>query len=111
MFLVREDRNELTSGAPVVTPVAVVNRVRSAVVGGGDAEEQITAALRRYAALSDIRFVPHDVEAFDRAVAAGRTLPEVAPTSAARQALQSVAASLIGATTPGRRRFALLRRR
>ena len=102
---------DLADVAPGVTPVAVVNRVRSAVVGGGDAEEQITAALRRYAALSDIRFVPHDVEAFDRAVAAGRTLPEVAPTSAARQALQSVAASLIGATTPGRRRFALLRRR
>jgi MinD-like ATPase involved in chromosome partitioning or flagellar assembly len=102
---------DLADIAPGVTPLTVVNRLRSAVVGGGDAEEQITTALRRYAALFDVRFIPLDVDAFDRAVASGRTLAEIAPTSAARLAIQSIAAGLIGATAASRRRFPLLRRR
>jgi len=102
---------DLADVVPGVTPLAVVNRVRPAVVGGGDAEEQITSALQRYAALADVCFIPLDVDAFDRALAAGRTLTEIAPSSAARQAIQSIAASLIGATTPTRRRFSVLRRR
>jgi MinD-like ATPase involved in chromosome partitioning or flagellar assembly len=102
---------DLADVVPGVTPLAVVNRVRPAVVGGGDAEEQITSALQRYAGLSDVRFIPLDVDAFDRAVAAGRTLAEVAPGSAARESIQSIAASLIGATAPSRRRFSVLRRR
>ena len=102
---------DLADVVPGVSPLAVVNRVRAAVVGGGDAEQQITAALQRYAALSDVRFIPLDVDAFDRAVATGRTLTEVAPSSPARIAIRSIAESLVGAQTPARRRLAFLPRR
>ncbi|MDQ1697351.1 MAG: hypothetical protein QOJ03_2704 [Frankiaceae bacterium] len=99
---------ELADVLPGLTPTTVVNRVRAAVVGGGDAEAEIVAALERFAGIRDAYFIPLDQPAFDAALAAGRTLPEVAPASAARRALQSLAASLTNhpAPTP-RRRFSL----
>lgn len=101
---------DLRDVVPGVEPVVVVNRVRRAVVGGGDAEREVAAALERYAGVRDVRFVPYDLDATDAALASGRTLAEVAPGSPARLALQSVAASLVGAALPRRRRRPLLRR-
>jgi MinD-like ATPase involved in chromosome partitioning or flagellar assembly len=100
---------DLNDAVPGCNPVTVVNRVRAAAVGGGDAEAEIAAALGRYAGIRDVRFVPCDPEACDAAVAAGRTLTEVAPGSPARRALQSIAAGLAGKPQPARRRR-LLRR-
>lgn len=102
--------SDLADVVPGVAPVAIVNRVRAAVVGG-DPETQILDALQRYAGLTNVHFVPLDTDAFDKALAAGRTLPEVAPTSPAGKAIHSIAASLVGAPAPGRRRFQLLPRR
>jgi MinD-like ATPase involved in chromosome partitioning or flagellar assembly len=102
---------ELADAVPGVTPMTVVNRVRPAAVGGGQPELEISAALERFAGLRDIRFVPLDLAAFDAAVALGRTLPETAPSSPARLALQSIAASLIGRPTPRPRGKLFARRR
>src|SRR5207248_8127548 len=68
--------SELGEAVPGCAPVTVVNRLRASAIDGGDAEGQISAALERYAGVRDVRFVPQDVAAFDRAVARGRTLPE-----------------------------------
>jgi Flp pilus assembly CpaE family ATPase len=93
---------DLGEAVPGCTPVPIVNRVRRGAVGGGDPRAEIGAALQRYVGLHDVRYVPMDVDAFDRALATGRTLAEVAPTSPARRALQDVAAELAG-VAPGRR--------
>ena len=53
--------------------------------------------------------MPLDTAGVDAAVATGRTLAEAAPGSPARQALAALAASLVGARRPVRRRR-LLRR-
>ncbi|HWC47226.1 MAG TPA: chromosome partitioning protein, partial [Casimicrobiaceae bacterium] len=104
--------SELLDTVPTATPVTVVNRVRAAAVGGGDPEREIAAALDRFAGLSGVRFVPMDTPAYDAALASGRTLAEIAPQSAARLALQSIAAGIAGASArPRRRRRLALRRR
>ena len=95
---------ELADVLPDRAPVTVVNRVRAAAVGGGDPEAEITAALSRYAGVTDVRFVPMDVDAYDAAIATGRTLVEVAPSSPARLALQAIAAGLSGTPVARRRR-------
>jgi Flp pilus assembly CpaE family ATPase len=102
---------ELLDAVPTATPVTVVNRVRDAVVGGGDAEREIAAALDRFAGLSGVRFVPMDTAAYDAALASGRTLVEIAPQSPARLALQSIAAGIAGDSAPARRRRRLALRR
>ena len=104
---------ELLDVVPTASPVPVVNRVRAAAVGGGDPEREIAAALDRFAGLSGVRFVPLDQAAHDSALAAGRLLVEAAPHSAARIALQSIAAGLVGAPPSSRRsrRRPALRRR
>jgi MinD-like ATPase involved in chromosome partitioning or flagellar assembly len=99
---------ELKEAVPGVQPLVVVNRLRASAIPG-DAEAEVRAALSRYAGVEHVVFVPHDVSALDGAVAAGRTLTESAAGSPARQALQALAASLVGAPAPGRRRR-LLRR-
>jgi Flp pilus assembly CpaE family ATPase len=85
-------------------PVVVLNRFRPAVVGGGDARGQLATALRRYSGVAEPRFVPADGPAFDAALAAGRTLAEVAPhRSAVRVALRGLAAELAGVPAPAGR--------
>jgi Flp pilus assembly CpaE family ATPase len=99
---------ELKEAVPGVQPTVVVNRLRASAVPG-NAEAEVRAALSRYAGVEDVVFVPLDVSAVDGAVAVGRTLTEAAPGSPARQALQALAASLVGAPSPNRKRR-LLRR-
>jgi MinD-like ATPase involved in chromosome partitioning or flagellar assembly len=84
----------------------VVNRLRDTVVGPGDARRQVRRALDRYAGITDMHVVPDDRAGLDSAVAAGRTLAEVAPKSAARLAIRELARSVIGEPggKPGRRR-------
>ncbi len=100
---------ELREVLPSVTPRVVVNRLRSTAVPG-DARREVAGALSRYAGVEDVAFVPADVAGVDAAVAAGRTLAEAAPTSPARVALQELAAALVGAPAPERRKRLLSRR-
>ena len=95
---------ELADAMPDVTPVPVVNRVRSSAVGGGDARREISNALERFAGVHCRWFVPYDLKAFDAAVAAGRTLAEAAPKSSARVALKELALSLVDAPAPLKKR-------
>ena len=95
---------QLREVAPTVTPVVVVNGVRKAPVGSSP-EKQIRQALERHAGIDDVVLVPYDRAAFDAAIAQGRTLAEVAPGSAAREAIRALASSLTGVpATAGRRR-------
>jgi MinD-like ATPase involved in chromosome partitioning or flagellar assembly len=87
---------ELAEAVPTAAPVAVVNRVRPAAVGGGDAKAAIRTALDRFAGVRDAWFVPLDTASYDAALASGRTLTEVAKNSPARRALQEIAAALMG---------------
>lgn len=100
---------ELGEAVPGCDPLVVVNRVRSQVVGGGDATTQISEALARFAGVHDARFVPLDQHAFDTAVASGRTLAEVAPTSPARSPLRKLAADVGAVSLPPTRRRVLSR--
>ena len=97
---------ELREVLPDLTPVVVVNRVRSSAIPG-DAGSQIRAALERYAGVERVHLVPQDVAGVDAAVATGRTLQEAAPQSPARAALVALAAEVAGVPTPvaSRRRW------
>lgn len=101
---------ELREAVPGVQPVVVVNRLRSSAIPG-DAEREVRAALSRYAGIEDVVVVPADVEAVDRALAAGRTLTEAAPGSPARLAIAGLAASLLDLAPRTRPRRRLLARR
>ncbi|MFN2538940.1 MAG: CpaE family protein [Mycobacteriales bacterium] len=100
--------SELKEAVPGIVPTVVVNRLRSSAIPG-DAESEVRTALKRYAGVETLTIVPQDVEALDAALALGRTLTEAAPGSLARQAIQGLAASLVGVPAPARKRR-LLRR-
>jgi len=90
---------ELREVLPDVSPRVVVNRTRSVVVPG-DVHREIAGALDRFAGVRDPVFLPQDGKATDAALAAGRTLAEVAGGSALRTSLRDLAASLTGASAP-----------
>lgn len=87
--------------APGVRRVVVVNRVRASAAGPAP-EQAVEAALVRYAGARDVRIVPDDRPALDRAMLAGTTLRETAPHSPARAAVAALALDLTGRS--GRRR-------
>lgn len=101
---------ELAEAVPGVRPAVVVNRVRASVVPG-DAEQEITAALQRYAGVEPVGFIPADAKAADAAMLAGRSLTEAAPDSPARLAIAALAARYVGKPVPASRRKGLLRRK
>ncbi len=101
---------DLREAVPGVDPLVVVNRLRATAVPG-DAQAEVRAALSRYAGVEQVRFVPLDVPAVDRAVSGGRTLAEAAPSSPARLALTALAAELAGVPAAPPRRRSLLARR
>jgi Flp pilus assembly CpaE family ATPase len=100
---------ELRDALPDVEPVVVVNQVRRGPVPG-DPRREIAAALERFAGREVARFLPADRRATDAALAAGRTLAEVAPGSPLRSQLRSMAAALAGVAVPAARRGRSLRR-
>ncbi|WP_138733683.1 AAA family ATPase [Modestobacter excelsi] len=99
---------ELRDVLPQVEPVVVVNQLRRGPVPG-DARREIAAALGRFTGREVRAFLPADRRATDAALAAGRTLAEVAPHSALRTALRSLAAELGGVPEPAGRRARRLR--
>ena len=94
---------ELRDVLPDVDPVVVVNQVRRGPVPG-NARQEITAALSRFAGREVRAFLPADRRATDAALAAGRTLAEVAPASPLRLGLRALAAELTGVPESPRRR-------
>jgi MinD-like ATPase involved in chromosome partitioning or flagellar assembly len=86
---------ELADAVPDCRPRIVVNRVRKGPVHGA-AEAQIAQALSRYAGVDHVTFVPYDLASFDRAIAGGHAVGEIAPDSPARAALLSLAAEFAG---------------
>jgi MinD-like ATPase involved in chromosome partitioning or flagellar assembly len=75
-------------------PVVVANRVRASVLGHHP-EEQVAAALARFAGVTRTMTVPDDPLAFDAAVRAGVALAEAAPRSKARAAIRQVAGLIL----------------
>jgi Flp pilus assembly CpaE family ATPase len=94
---------ELREVLPDVQPLLVVNQLRRGPVPG-DPRQEIAAAFERFAGQQVRAFLPADRRATDAALAAGRTLAEVAPGSTLRTALRSLAAELAGVPEPARRR-------
>lgn len=70
--------------------VVVANRVRASAAGRRP-DDAVRQALSRYAGVEEPLLVPDDRDALDRALLEGRALREIAPGSAARQALVSLA--------------------
>ena len=93
---------QLREVLPDVTPVVVVNQVRRGPVPG-DPEQEIATALSRFAGIRVGAFLPADRRAADAALAAGRTLAEVAERSPLRVALRTLAAELGEVPAPTRR--------
>lgn len=82
------------------TPVHVVcTRVRPGPVGPRP-EAQVASALERYAGVRPAAMVPDDRAGYDKALARGRSLIEVAPRSPARAALRTFAAALARTDAP-----------
>ena len=94
---------ELKEAVPGISPTVLINRLRPSAVPG-DAEKEIRGALQRYAGVDDLTVIPLDTSGVDAAVAAGRTLGEAAAGSPTRIALADIAARLVGAPRPQRRR-------
>jgi len=94
---------ELRERLPDVEPAVVINQVRRGPVPG-DARAEIAEALERFAG-RDVRFfLPADRRATDAALAAGRTLAEVAAASPLRTALRALASVVAGVPEPAARR-------
>jgi MinD-like ATPase involved in chromosome partitioning or flagellar assembly len=96
---------DLRDVLPGVAPSVVVNQVRRGPVPG-DARQEIGDALARFAGTDVVAFLAADRRATDAALAAGRTLAEVAPNSALRTELRALAAALGGVPGPARGRRA-----
>jgi MinD-like ATPase involved in chromosome partitioning or flagellar assembly len=101
---------ELKEALPAVQPLVVVNKLRGSAIPG-DAEQEVRAALTRYAGIPEVAFVPFDLDGVDRALVAGRTLAEAAPASPARTAVTALAASLAGVAGPAPTKRRILSRR
>lgn len=102
---------DLAVAVPGSSPLVVVNRVRSDAVGRNP-RLRVREALERFAGVRDMRLVPDDRPATDRALLAGLTLAEAAPDSPAREALRALAGDLRRlAGAPGATGTARTRRR
>jgi MinD-like ATPase involved in chromosome partitioning or flagellar assembly len=86
--------------AGIGTPVSVVvNKVRRGVVPG-DPGREVGDALQRFAGYSPAALLPYDRDGIDAALAAGRLLGEMRPSSPLRKAVAALAAALL-AGEPG----------
>ena len=91
--------DDLREVLPDVSPVLVVNQVRRGPVAG-DPEREIATAMERFSGRDVAFFLPADRRATDAALAAGRTLAEVAPGSALRAGIRRMAAVLAQVPEP-----------
>ncbi len=91
--------DELRETLPDVEPIVVVNQVRRGPVPG-EPRAEIAGALERFTGRDVQFFLPADRRATDAALASGRTVAEVAPTSPLRNAQRSMTAALLGVLEP-----------
>ncbi|WP_311966743.1 AAA family ATPase [Arsenicicoccus cauae] len=82
------------AGREVEAGVVVVNRLRASAVGPRPTA-RIQSLLERFGGVEDPVLVPLDVERVDAALLAGTVLHDVAPDSAVRSAIASVAAAVV----------------
>lgn len=101
--------SELRDAVGAAEVRVVVNRARDGVVPG-DVQQQVRAALHRYAGVDPVEFVPEDRAALDRALSLGQALAEAAPASPARKAIHRLARDLAGLPERRRRSSPLSRR-
>ena len=81
----------------------VMNRVRSSAIGMNP-DGQVQSTLRRFGNIRSAVLLPHDQQATDAAVLAGRTLRDAAPKSALRSRIRElVHTELVPAPAPARR--------
>ncbi|WP_346619954.1 chromosome partitioning protein [Blastococcus montanus] len=102
--------DQLREVLPAVEPVVVVNQVRRGPVPG-DPRQEVGNALERFTGRRPRCFLPADRRATDAALAAGRTLAEVAAGSPLRGELRALAAELTGVRPPAAGRRGALRAR
>ena len=88
------DLREVTGGAPVRV---VVNRMRPSL---GWSEKEVAGMVSGFGRLSGLHFLPEDRATTDRALVAGRTLPEVGDSPLARS-VASVVDALLPGSVPG----------
>jgi Flp pilus assembly CpaE family ATPase len=101
--------DELREVYPAIVPTVVVNRVRATVVPGEPIRE-IAGALRRWAGIEAVAYLPAAPAVLDTAMRTGATLAEAAPASPLRRAVVQLARELTGVPEPAPRR-GLFRRR
>jgi Flp pilus assembly protein protease CpaA len=111
--IVRHRESELPFGPGLCmgTATVVINRVRASAIGMGPGD-QVRRTLSRFGGIENPHLIPDDRPAMDAALLAGRTLAEVAPRSAARQAMRQLVRALAPDTVrpTGRRRRVPLNR-
>ncbi|MEO5534741.1 MAG: regulator [Pseudolysinimonas sp.] len=73
--------------------VVVANKVRSGAIGL-DPGGQVRSTLERFGGVTPAHLIPWDPASFDAALLSGRSLPEVAPRSAARGVIRKLASDL-----------------
>ncbi len=91
---------ELAAATRGPSPRVVLNRVRRTAASVGD----LVAAVRRFAALEPVAFLPEDREACDRAWQRGITLSAVAPRSALTVELARLSRALLAMPADANRR-------
>lgn len=101
---------ELRAVAPTVRPLVVVNRLRPGTMPG-DPRRQIADALRRWADVTDLSFLPWAGDVLDAAVRTGATVAEAAPGSPLQAAFADLARRLAGPPPEPTRRTAAVRGR
>jgi MinD-like ATPase involved in chromosome partitioning or flagellar assembly len=99
--------HELSDVLPGVTPYVVVNRVRDTL---GWAEADIVQTVTRATGLAEVRTLPDDRAACDKAIVHGRTLTEVASDAKLTRGLGSMAADLAGVPESAHRSRRVARR-
>ncbi len=78
------------------SPIVVMNRLRDTAMPGDPAGE-VSQAMRRFAGVGQIAFIPYDRTSVDRATSVGRTVGDVTPRSPLRNALAELTVTLFSA--------------
>lgn len=87
--------SDLAEVVPGIRPEVVLTKVRAGAVGS-DPGRRVREALHRYAGVPDVHLIPDDREALDRALLAGRSVVEIAPSGPLRAAIGGLAAAVRG---------------
>jgi Flp pilus assembly CpaE family ATPase len=100
--------HELSTVVPAVTPLVVVNRVRSSL---GWSDDDIVSTVEKATGVRVARLLPDDPAACDRALVHGRSLAECAPDARLTRALGALATDVVGCGSVSSRARRSLRRR